>query len=147
MVSLFFAAGYCSMITTIQLREAVMADNSELMRRQNEIIEEMRAIRSLRRGSVTEQFLQVRRKGQKEPSLCGPYWVFTRKEKGKTVSQRLSREEAEKIRKDVEGFHRFQELCRAYVDVTEELGVQDAEVPSVEQKKKQRKSRSKRTRK
>lgn len=123
-----------------------MADAKALLERRNGIIEEMQAIRSMRKGSVNEQYLKVCCKGKKEPSLCGPYWVYTRKEKGKTISQRLAREEAEKIRKDVEAFHRFQELCRVYADVSEELSVLEDGKSSVGQEKKRRKLRSKKTR-
>jgi len=112
-----------------------MADAMALLERRNEIIEEMQAIRSMRKGSVNEQYLKVCRKGKKDPSLCGPYWVYTRKEKGKTISQRLARGEAEKIKKDVEAFHRFQELCRVYADVSEELSVLEDGNRSVGQKK------------
>ena len=44
----------------------------EIEKRRKEILREMGGIRSMRRGSINEQFLKVRHKGKKEPVLRGP---------------------------------------------------------------------------
>ena len=62
-----------------------------LEEKRERVLEQMRAIRSMRPGSVTEQYLKVTHKGKRKPVMRGPYWVYTRKEAGKTVGQRLSR--------------------------------------------------------
>ncbi len=82
----------------------------------------MRKIRAMRKGSVTEQYLKVAKKEKKKPVLGGPYWLYSRKEKRKTVGRRLRRQEVERIREEVHAYHRFQALCAEYAKVTERLG-------------------------
>lgn len=87
------------------------------------ILADLKSIRSLRRGTITEQFFLVRHKGQKEPVRQGPYYVFSRREGQKTVSHRLTSAQAlEQARQDVAAFKRFQALCRDYEQATEKLG-------------------------
>lgn len=94
----------------------------ELERRRNDVLERMRAIRSVRRGTVNEQYLNVRHKGQSQPGRCGPYYVLSRKEGGRTVSQRLPAAQVEQVRGDVAAHRRFVELCQEYERLTEQLG-------------------------
>jgi len=87
------------------------------------VLERIRAIRSMRRGSISEQFFPVLRKGQKQAAHRGPYYVFTRHQGTKTVSQRLTTPQAlQHAREDVEAFKKFQALCREYEELTEKLG-------------------------
>jgi len=90
--------------------------------RRKQILEEISGIRAMRKGSVIEQYLKVRKKGKKEPVLMGPYSLYTRKEKGKTVGQRLSTQEAMRYKAEVDAFHRFRSLCEEYAEFTERLG-------------------------
>ena len=86
------------------------------------ILEGLKSIRSMRRGAITEQFFPVRRLGQKQTARRGPYYVFSRHQGSKTVSQRLTTPEAlQQAREDVEAFKRFQALCRDYEQLTEKL--------------------------
>jgi len=108
------------------------------------VLEQMRALRSMRRGSVTEQYLKVRHKGKRKPVVRGPYWVYTWKEGGKTVGQRLSQEEAAQVKKDVEAHKKFVALCREFETLTMRLG--DVEVEgALTPEKKRPSSRSSRT--
>ena len=87
------------------------------------ILESLKAIRSMRRGAITEQFFPVLRHGQNQTVRRGPYYVFTRHQGSKTVSQRLTTPQAlQNAREDVEAFKRFQALCRDYEQLTEKLG-------------------------
>ena len=115
--------------------------------RRNAVLDQMRSIRSMRRGTVNEQFLKVPQKGSPEPALRGPYYVFSRSEAGKTKSCRLSSpEELELARKDIAEYHRFVALCREFEQLTERFGeLQRGE--SLWAKKKRRRSRSSRIRK
>ena len=123
-----------------------MDEVSKLEKRREEILEEIRGIRALRKGSVMEQYLKVPQKGKKAV-LRGPYWLYTRKEKGKSVGQRLRRDEVERYKKEVEAFHTFQSLCDEYAELTERLGELERKLDESSQEKKLRKSRSKKTRK
>jgi hypothetical protein len=87
------------------------------------LLREMAAIRSMRRGTVNEQFLRVRHKGRLEPGRCGPYFVLSRSEGGKTVSRRLtSPQQLAQAKADVAAHRRFVELCRQFEQLTEQLG-------------------------
>lgn len=111
-----------------------------------QILQEMRQIRAMRKGSVSEQWIKVPHK-QGAPVLRGPYNLYTYKEKGKTIGRRLNVQEARRVSEEVEAYHRFQTLCARYTEVTQRLG--DAEQGLFEESplKKGLKSRSKRTRK
>lgn len=94
----------------------------ELERRRGEVLGQMLAIRSMRRGTVNEQYLKVHHKGLKEPARCGPYYVLSRKEAGRTVSRRVPAAQVEQVRGDVASHRRFVELCQQFERLTEQLG-------------------------
>ena len=58
----------------------------QLERRRNAVLEQMRAIRSLRHGTINEQYFPASVKGALAGGLRGPYYVLSRNEGGKTVS-------------------------------------------------------------
>lgn len=126
--------------------EDVMIEIKRVEARREEIIQEMRDLRGMRRGSVMEQHLRVKVKGKKEPAVRGPYWLYTRKEKGKSVGERLRESEARRYRAEVESFHRFQALCREYVELSERLGELEHRLEEGPEEKKPRRSRSRGTR-
>jgi hypothetical protein len=111
-----------------------METRQALEARRLAILEEIRSIRAMRRGTINEQYFDVRLKAKKETTRRGPYYVFSRREGDKTVSQRLTTPEAlEQARKDVEAYKRFQTLCREFEQVTAKLG--DVERSSAQEKK------------
>jgi hypothetical protein len=118
-----------------------------LEKRRMQIIEEISSIGTMRKGSVTEQYLKVARKGEREPGLRGPYFLYTRKEKGKTVGRRLSKEKADRFRQQVEAFHRFQALGKQYAEISERLADLAGVVEASDREKKQPRSSSSKTRK
>ena len=95
----------------------------ELETRRNTILEEIRSIRSMRRGTINEQHFKTRLKGRKGIILQGPYYVLSRREGEKTVSRRLkSPEEVEQARRDVAEYKRFMGLCQEFERLTARLG-------------------------
>lgn len=119
---------------------------TRLEERRGQILQEMKQIRAMRKGSVIKQYFKVKKNGEKEPVLKGPYWLYTRKEKGKTVGQRLRKDDAERFSEEVDACHHFQGLCREYAEVTERLGTLERELGAGSPEKKRRRSRSSRTR-
>ncbi len=117
-----------------------------LEERRDAILEQIRSIRSMRRGTVNKQFLKVRHKGRDKPVSRGPYYVLSRRQEGKTVSQRLtSPEELKQAQNDVEAHKRFVALCKQFEELTERLGQIQRESDELRAEKKRPSSRSSRT--
>lgn len=120
----------------------------EIEQAREAILEEMRSMRSMRKGSVTRQFLKVKHKDKSEPVLRGPYFVFTRKEGKKTVGYRLRHgKEQEAALRDVTAYKRFVALCKQFEELTEKMGQLERMEKEGTPEKKPRKSPSSRTRK
>lgn len=111
---------------------------SRLDEMRREILREMGEIGKMRRGTVNEQFLKVLQKDGSS-TLRGPYFLYSRTEKGKSISQRIQFEEVARYQEETEHCRTFKDLANRYVLVCEEL----ADLPEVEQKKKQRTRKTK----
>lgn len=102
-----------------------MAKSLEALERQRaEILKQMEQLGDMRRGSVVEQYLRC----GKSPCCCkqpghpghGPYFAFTRKLEGKTQTRQLRAGPVlEKIRQEVETFHRFRQLSARLIEINE----------------------------
>jgi len=120
----------------------------ELEARRNAIIEQMRSIRSMRRGTISEQHFKTHLKGRKGVVLQGPYYVLSRREGEKTVSKRLrSPVELEQARKDVAEYKTFLGLCQEFERLTARLGELERGEQGLEQEKKEFRSLSNKMRK
>ena len=123
-----------------------MVTVQELETRRSGILEEMRSIRSMRRGTINEQYFKTRLKGRKGMVHQGPYYVLSRREGQKTVSQRLRSEaELEQARKDVADYKRFLGLCQEFERLTGRLGELERSKEDLEQEKKRFRSPSSKT--
>jgi len=115
MSPLFFWSSKCSIIYYIYRIQGegskhTMSDLEELKQQRDEILTELAGLDEMRRGSVVEQFVESTRKDGSTVRR-GPYFLYSYKEKGKTVSQRLKdAEEADLYRHQIQSFRRFQEL-------------------------------------
>ena len=117
----------------------------ELEARRNAILEEMRSIRSMRRGTINEQYFRVPVKGTGKAKLQGPYYVVSRREGERTVSQRLRPFELEQAQRDIAARKRFALLCRQFEQLTTRLMELERDEPSEEPEKKRRRSPSNRS--
>ena len=109
-------------------------------------LEEIRSFRSMKRGSISQQYLKVPQKGRREPALRGPYYVFSRREQGKTVSHRLpSQAERQQAQQDLDRYERFVALCKQYEELTERLGELERQSLELDPEKKRRRSLSSKT--
>ena len=95
----------------------------EIEKRRDALLQEMRLIRSMKRGTINEQYLKVPQKGSK-PALRGPCHVLSRREGNKTVSERLTTPaKIEQAKKDVAAHRKFVELCKEFEALTERMGI------------------------
>jgi len=109
----------------------------ELEAQRSAILEEMRSIRSMRRGTINEQHFKTRLKGRRGIALQGPYYVLSRREGEKTVSKRLRSPDAlEQARKEVAEYKRFMGLCQQFEKLTARLGELERGRQDLEQEKK-----------
>ncbi len=105
--------------------------NLEYQRQQ--LLRQLSALRELRRGSLTEQFLMVKRTDGSRVKR-GPYPLFTRKEAKKTVSVRLSDPALVPVyRQQIQTMREFETVINQLVRVGEQLS--DLAVAEVVQKK------------
>ncbi len=93
----------------------------DLERRRQELLQQMAQIGDMRRGSVNKQYFEVQQLGRKEPLRRGPYYVFSCKVQGKTCSRRVRGAEVEKLQREVDNFHHYQQLSRELMEVNERL--------------------------
>ena len=118
----------------------------QLEARRNGVLEEMRSIRFMRRGTINEQYFKTRLKGKKGIVHQGPYYVLSKREGEKTVSKRLrSVAELQQVQKDVAEYKRFLELCQQFERLTARLGELERADQGLEQEKKRFRSPSSKT--
>ena len=125
-----------------------MNETKQIEDRRQALLEEMRLIRSMRRGTINEQYFKTYSKGKKEMKRQGPYYVLSRREGGKTVSQRMnSTAELEQARREVEEYKKFLLLCREFEHLTTRMGELERGNREMERKKKRQRSPLNKTRK
>ena len=98
-----------------------MPELYQLAARRREIVEEIDAIKSMKKGTLNSLYNRViNKKG--EEVLNGPYYVLSKKGAGnKTVSERITAMDAPRVQEEVENYKRFKQLSDEYVDVCERL--------------------------
>ena len=117
----------------------------EIEARRNAILEEIRSIRSMRRGTINKQYFKGYLKGEKAAVTRGPYYVLSRRQGAKTVSQRLvSPQELKGAQQEVAAYRRFVLLCRELEQLTEKLGELERRASELTEEKKRRRSPSNR---
>lgn len=80
------------------------------------VLAEMASITSMEKGRLTAEYREVERDGK--TVRLGPYHKHQRWEDGRNVSTRIPAKDAEVLKEAVEGYHRFQSLADAFIDVT-----------------------------
>jgi len=101
-----------------------MKSSERLEAERQEILREMSRIERMRRGTVNEQYVKTRQKDGRVVEN-GPYYLYSRTEKGRSVSQRLTEAEVEQYRVETENCRRFKELASRCVLVCEGLADED----------------------
>jgi hypothetical protein len=102
-----------------------------LQARRDQILEEMRALDHMRRGSLSRQFFRSRQPHQSVGP--GPYFILQGYLQGQKFSQRVPAERAPRVESQVANYQRFQALAEEFVTVTEQLTL--AEEPALKKRK------------
>jgi len=109
------------------------ADYPGLQQQHHALVQQLSGLQELRRGSLSEQFLNVQRQDGSSVQR-GPYPLFTRKQNGKTVSQRVTDAALVPVyRRQIQALREFETVVDALVQVGEQLS--DLAVAEVVQKK------------
>ena len=120
----------------------------QIMRRQNEVLEAMAQVRSMRRGNLSQQTYPHRAKRKNGKGAVGPYGLWQGTFGGKHFSKRVSGDEAQRVEKDIARRREFEVLCDEYVELSCQLAALKCENKDRDEAlKKGLKSRSKKTRK
>jgi hypothetical protein len=93
-------------------------------RRRRQILKEMAQIDCMEKGRLTAEYRQSVREGKAVE--LGPYYKHQRWENGRNLSRRVPAGEAQRLRKAVESYHRFQTLASEYAELTIDMTRQAA---------------------
>lgn len=88
--------------------------DKQTQQKRDRILEEMRRIERLRRGTISEQFYGTGENRQ------GPYYVLQGYSDSRHWSKRIPRDQAAQVREDLGAGARFRELCDEFAEVTEQ---------------------------
>ncbi len=102
-----------------------------LKKRSSRILEEIAQLGPMRKGSITQQYFETKNKDG-STGRRGPYPLYSRKKKGKTVSKRIPKDRVEHYEEQIRRFRQFEELIGELVEVGEELA--DGEVAEAAKK-------------
>jgi len=109
------------------------SDYPALEQHRQHLLQQLSGLPEIRRGSLTEQFLTVKRKDGSQVKR-GPYPLLTRKQGQKTVSQRLTDPALVPLyRQQIQAMRQFETVVDGLVQVGEQLS--DLAVAEVVQKK------------
>jgi hypothetical protein len=109
------------------------ADYPRIQQHRQQLLQQLSGLPEIRRGSLTEQFLMVKRKDGSRVKR-GPYPLWTRKQGPKTVSQRLTDPALVPLyRQQIQAMRQFETVVDGLVQVGEQLS--DLAVAEVVQKK------------
>ena len=117
------------------------AQLAQVRKHRNEVLEELAAIEQMRRGSLCPQMFEaIRKDGSKVKR--GPYVLYTFKDKGKTVSRRVTNPDlVPRYQEQIEAFRRFEALSGQLVRIGEKIS--DLILSDEEELKKKRSRRRK----
>ncbi len=100
---------------------------TQLEARREQILQQIRAIDRLRRGSLSRQFFKQRRADSQAPQ--GPYYVLQGYLQGEKFSERIPADQAPQIEPLVANYRRFEELAEELVTVTDQITRMVQEAP------------------
>ena len=105
--------------------------HNQVEQKRTEILDQMRKIKRLRQGSISEQYYGTGQKRQ------GPYYVLQGYVDGKHWSKRIPVDQVEQVRADLKAGAHFEALCREFGEVTEEATIMEDQTVSKKKARKQ----------
>ena len=97
-----------------------MLTDTQIKNRREDILEEIRSIRRLKRGQLTEHVLR-RQAADGSIQERGPYHTVQRWVKGRNYSQRVPAERLAEVREAIGGYQRLKALTEEFAELTEIL--------------------------
>lgn len=94
---------------------------AQIRKRRRELLEQMAKLEEMRRGSLCPQIFEATRKDGTKVRR-GPYTLYTCKEKGKTVSRRVTDpEQVQRYEQQIQTYRRFEVLAGEFVRIGERI--------------------------
>jgi hypothetical protein len=110
---------------------------SALQQDREQVVEEMRAIDRLRRGTLSQHFLRRNQNGK--TITHGPYFVLQGYLRGQKFSRHIPAEQADQVAGDVANYQRFQALAERFITLSEQI-TERAENPDSKKNSSRRRS-------
>jgi hypothetical protein len=113
---------------------------SQLEQRRDQILQQIKAIDRLRRGSLSRQFFKKPRSAFKVQQ--GPYYVLQGYIQGQKFSERVPADQAPQIEPLVANYKRFEVLAEEFVSVTDQLTRLSQAAPDAKKNSRRKSARS-----
>ncbi len=113
---------------------------AQLEARRDQILQQMKAIDRLRRGSLSRQFFKKPASASKVQQ--GPYYVLQGYIQGQKFSERVPADQAPQIEPLVANYKRFEKLAEEFVSVTDQLTRRSQSAPAAKKNSRRRSARS-----
>ena len=114
---------------------------SQLAQRRDQILQQMKAIDRLRRGSLSRQFFKKPGSAASQTPQ-GPYYVLQGYIQGQKFSERVPADQALQIEPLVANYKRFEKLAQEFVSVTDQLTRLSQAAPDAKKNSRRRSARS-----
>ena len=108
-----------------------------LQQEREQVVEQMRAIDRLRRGTLSQHFLRRHQNGKM--TTHGPYFVLQGYLRGQKFSRHIPAEQADQVAGDVANYQRFQALAERFITLSEQI-TERTEIPDSKKNSSRRKS-------
>lgn len=116
-----------------------MTSNLDQLSAQRDVLlDQLKAINRLRRGSLSRQVYARKQAGQTHTQ--GPYFVLQGFHKGKKFSQRIPAQAAERVQQQVDNFKHFQALADQCITLTDQITQLAEAVPGRKKNSRSRRS-------
>lgn len=109
-----------------------------LLKQRDSILDQMRDLDGLRRGSLSRQFFKS--PGQPHVPGRGPYYVLQGFVNGRKFSERVPADKAAQVQAEVDNYRRFQSLAEEYVTVCDQITRLQTQLPDRKKNSSRRKS-------